>query len=206
MKGDGIVTPPRGVRKRGRLNLILGTLLAALAFGAVASADDISNTVDGTVDAVAEVMPLNVGGASGTTRLTSSQGGDGKPGCNLTGSTTLGVSVSSSDPSVATVSPSTITFTSCINSSTGSSTSTVTPQSAGSATITVTQTSNTTGGTFNLAAATFSVVVSPPPNTPPNVSSSVSSAERATTRAPSRPLCVQVSDAEDGNLFVRRVA
>ena len=38
---------------------------------------------------------------------------------------------------------------------------------AGSATISVSQTSNTTGGTFNLAPATFTVNVAPPANTAP---------------------------------------
>jgi hypothetical protein len=54
------------------------------------------------VDAVAEVMPLTVGGGNGTTQLAvTPQNGDGKNGCNLSGATTLGLSVSSSDISVA---------------------------------------------------------------------------------------------------------
>ena len=54
-------------RRRSRIALTLGAALAALALGTVARADDISNSVDTSVDAVAEVMPLTVGGANGTT-------------------------------------------------------------------------------------------------------------------------------------------
>ncbi|MGH3101261.1 MAG: hypothetical protein ACRDPU_09730, partial [Thermoleophilia bacterium] len=94
--------------------MVLGAALVALALGAVARADDISNTIDPTVDAIAEVMPLNVGGSSGATNLIVVQrNGDGKNGCNLTGQTTLVVSISSSNTAVATVSPSSATFTSC---------------------------------------------------------------------------------------------
>lgn len=92
-------------RRRSRFGLILGAALAALALGTVARADDISNNLDASVDAVAEVMPLTVGGGNGTTQLVvTPQNGDGKNGCNLTGATTMGLSVSSSDISVATVS------------------------------------------------------------------------------------------------------
>src|SRR5829696_5073552 len=160
MKGDGIVTPPRGVRKRRRLSLILGTLLAALAFGAVASADDISNDIDASIDAVSEVMSLNVGGSNGTTQLyVTPRNGDGKNGCNLTGSTSsLVLSVASSNTAVATVSPSSVTFTACGDVKT----LTISPVAQGSTTISVNQTSNNTGGTFNLAPATFTVNVAPP--------------------------------------------
>ena len=104
--------------------------------------DDIANNLDPTVDAAAEAMPLNVGGANGTTQLyVTPQNGDGKNGCNLTGSTTLTVSVSSSNTAVATVSPSLVTFDSCG----ATATLTVTPVATGSATITVAQTGNTTG-------------------------------------------------------------
>jgi hypothetical protein len=92
-------------------------LVAALAWG-----DDIENTVD----APAKVMPLQAGGPNGTTRLyVVPQSGDGKNGCNLTGSTTLTVSVASDNPAVATVSgpnaanPSQVTFTSCVNNQNG---------------------------------------------------------------------------------------
>ena len=112
-------------------------------------------------------MPLNVGGRNGTTQLyVTPRNGDGKNGCNLTGSTTLALSVSSSNTAVATVSPSPVTFTSCEDTKT----LTVTPVSQGTATVSVSQTSNTTDGSFNLAPASFTVNVAPPANTAPAIS------------------------------------
>jgi hypothetical protein len=192
------VATPTQKRRRGRFSLILGTVLAAAALAAVAYADDISNNLDASVDAVAEVMALNVGGADGTTTLyVVPQGGDGKPGCNLTGSTTLGVSVASSDTSVATVSPTAITFTNCATSSTGPIV-TVTPHNAGSATITVAQTSNTTTGTFNFATATFTVNVAPPPNTAPQVTVTGVTGGASYNKGSVPAAGCAVTDAEDG--------
>ena len=145
------------------------TAVSALAFSGVAMADDISNNLDASIDAVAEVMPLNVGGSTGTTTLyVSPTDGDGKSGCNLTGQTTLGLTVASSNTGVATVSPSSVTFTSCGDTKA----LTVTPVAAGSATISASETSNNTGRTFNLAPVTFTVnVTAPAPsNTAPAVS------------------------------------
>ena len=73
-------------RAHRSLGVVAGAAIAATAFVAVASADDISNNLDGTIDAAAEVMPLNAGGAAGTTNLyVTPRNGDGKNGCNLTG-------------------------------------------------------------------------------------------------------------------------
>ncbi|HZM18571.1 MAG TPA: hypothetical protein VFB87_04070 [Gaiellaceae bacterium] len=183
-------------RRKSRFGLILGAALAALALGTVARADDISNTLDPTVDAVAEIMPLNVGGPSGTTNLVVvARNGDGKNGCNLTGSTTLVVSISSSNSSVATVSPSSATFTSC----SATPLLTVTPHNQGTATISVSQTSNNTGGTFNLAPATFTVNVAPPPNTPPQISvGGVTTGDSYAKGSVPAATC-HVTDAEDGD-------
>jgi hypothetical protein len=172
------------------------TVFFLVIVSAIAFADDISNNLDATVDAVAEIMPLNVGGSNGTTQLyVAPQNGDGKNGCNLTGSTTLVLSVSSSNTSAATVSPSSITFTSCG----GTPTLTVTPVAQGSATISVSQTSNNTGGTFNLAPATFTVNVAPPANSAPSVAVSgvVGGASYDKGSVPSATC--QVTDTEDGN-------
>lgn len=149
----------------------------AAAFAAIALilsaqfawADDITNNLDGSVDAAAELMTLTLGGLDGSTVLAViPTGGDGKSGCNLTGSTVFSASVTSSNAAVATVSPASVTFTSCGDTKT----LTVHAVAAGSATITLTQTANTTGGTFNLAPATFNVTIAAPPpsNTPPSVS------------------------------------
>jgi hypothetical protein len=186
----------RRLLRRKRASALLGlSVLAALGasvFAALASADDIANTVDTT----AEVMPLQANGANGTTQLVViPQNGDGKNGCNLTGSTTLGLSVTSDNTSVATVSPSSVTFTSCGDIKT----LTVTPHSAGSATISVSQTSNTTAGSFNLAPATFTVNVSPPPNTPPSVSVAGVTGGASYAKGSVPTATCQVTDAEDGN-------
>lgn len=158
--------------------------------------DDIGNNIDATLDAVAEVMPLTVGGANGTTTLyVTPRNGDGKNGCNLTGSTTLVVSVSSSNTGVATVSPSTLTFGSC-----GDVLAlTVTPVGAGSATVSLSQTSNSTGGTFLLTTATFSVNVTPPPNTAPALSISGVTAGASYDVGSVPAASCDVTDAEDGN-------
>ena len=161
-----MMAPPRLVRARGRLSFVVGTVLMALMFAALAYADDISNTLDASIDADFEAMALNVGGGTGsTTLIVTPRNGDGKNGCNLTGSTTLGVSVASSNTSVATVSPTSVSFGSCGDEKT----ITVTPVATGTANVTLSQTSNNTGGTFNFAPATFTVNVAPPPNTAPVV-------------------------------------
>ena len=99
-------------RRRSRIALTLGAALAALALGTVARADDISNGVDASVDAVAEVMPLQVGGSNGTQIFRRATNGDGKNGCNLTGSSTLVLHVVERHGSRDRY-PSSVTFTSC---------------------------------------------------------------------------------------------
>ena len=169
-----------------------------LAGGGVAYADDIFNNLDGTVDSVAELMPLNVGGANGSTTLAvAPTGSDGKSGCNLTGATTLTLNLSSSNPAVATVSPSSVTFTSC-----GDTKSlTVTPVSAGSATVSASQASNNSGGTFNLAPATFTVnVVAPAPsNTAPKLNITGVTAGASYPKGAVPAATCSVTDVEDGN-------
>jgi len=159
------------------------------------SFDIVGNQLDASLDAVAEVMPLNVGGANGTTTLyISPTNGDGKNGCNLTGSTTLVVAVSSSNTGVATVSPTSLTFESCGDVLT----LTVTPVAAGTATISVGLTSNTTDGTFALGEATFTVNVAPPANTAPTIAVA-GVTEGASYNKGSVPAATcQVTDAEDG--------
>jgi hypothetical protein len=101
--------------RRLRLGRAASVAAVALLLSSQAAwADDIANNLDATVDAAAEVMALSVGGPDGTTTLrVIPQNDDGKSGCNLTGSTSFSASVSSSNTAIATVSPSTVTFTSC---------------------------------------------------------------------------------------------
>lgn len=175
------------------------TVIVTLVLAATSVfADDISNNLDVTPDVVAEVMPLSVGGADGTTDLyLIERNGDGKQGCNLIGSTTLVLAIASSDTSVATVSPSSVTFTSCG----ATKTLTVSAVATGSATISVSETSNGTTGTFNLAPATFTVnVTAPPPaNTPPTLTITGVTGGASYNKG-SVPLATcNVVDAEDGN-------
>jgi hypothetical protein len=172
------------------------TGLAEKPFDEAPVFDDIPNSLDGTVDAVAEVMPLALGGPNGTTQLSVvTQNEDGKNGCNLTGSTTLVVSVTSSDLAVATVSPSSVTFTSC-----GATPNlTITPVGVGTATISLSQVSNSTAGTFDLTTATFTVNVTPasPSNTPPTISVTGVTGGAYEIGAVPAAVC-SVTDAEDG--------
>src|SRR5688572_9590547 len=93
---------------RGKITLLFITCAVVLAIPAIALADNITNDITAT----AEVMALQVGATSGYTTTLSviPQNGDGKNGCNLTGGTSAPFSVISSNPSVATVSPSSVTF------------------------------------------------------------------------------------------------
>ncbi len=150
-------------RATTRVVFLLALVVVLLAIPVVVHADEIQNNLGAT----SGIMTLITGGANGSTTLVVvPTSGDGKQGCNLTGHTTLVVSVNSSDTSIATVSPTSITFGSCGDTPT----ITVTPHNLGTAGVTLTQVSNSTGGTFDLATAAFTVKVVPPPNTPPTVS------------------------------------
>ena len=172
-----------------------GTLL--LASAGVVYADQIYNNLDSSVDSVAEVMPLNVGGTNGTTTLAVvAANEDGKQGCNLTGSTTVTLNLFSSNPAVATVSPSTVTFTSCGSGPTLN----VTPVAAGSSSVTAVLVSNTTAGSFNLAPAAFTVnVTAPAPtNTAPVLTITGTSTGASYAKGSVPTTVCNVADAEDG--------
>jgi hypothetical protein len=162
-----------------------------------AFADTIYNYLDASLDVDAEVMALNVDGGDGTTTLALvTNNGDGKSGCNLTGSTTVTLSVDSSDSAVATVSPTSVTFDSCGFTQP----LTVTPLQEGSATISLSETANTTDGTFDLAPATFTVnVTAPAPaNTAPTVSVTGVSMGAEYPKGSVPAATCEVTDAEDG--------
>jgi len=162
--------------------------------------DDIANKLDASIDAVAEVMPLTVGGANGITTLyvIPTNDDDGKNGCNFTGNTTtLGVSVTSNNTTVATVSPSSLSFGNCGDVRT----LTVTPVGEGTATIIVAQTSNNTGGTFNFAPATFTVNVATPTsaNTAPVLTIIGVTGGDSYNKGSVPAATCDVKDTEDGN-------
>jgi hypothetical protein len=168
---------------------------AIVLVAAVAYADNIANTIDGTVDATFEVLTVNQGGADKTVNLVVvPTSGDGKNGCNLTGSTTLVVATHSSSPGVATVAPNSVTFGSCGDVKV----LTVHPVAVGSTNVTLTQSSNTTGGTFELNTAQFTVNVAPPPNTPPTVAVTGVLAGASYPKGAVPTAGCLVSDTEDG--------
>jgi hypothetical protein len=187
-----------------RAHRALAAAAASITFFAVgaggAFADVISNNVDASVDSTAESMPLNVGGADGSTVLrVIPANGDGKNGCNLTAGSTFVASVSSSDTAVATVSPSSITFTSCLDTKT----LTVHPVATGSATISLATVSNSTGGSFDLGPATFAVTVAAPTNQAPTIAvTGVSMGGSYSYGAVPTAGCT-VSDKEDGSPVVQ---
>lgn len=149
------------------LAFIIAAILALTVPWAVL-ADDISNDLDGNIDATLEELNLTAGGSTGTVGFfVQPRNGDGKNGCNITGQTKLVVSVNSSNAAVATVSPSEITFTSCDSTPTIS----VTPVGEGTAHVTLDIIENTAQGSFNLAPAAFTVTVAPatPADTTPPV-------------------------------------
>lgn len=183
------------MRLRSKIAIMLAGSALALS-PAAAYADDIGNTLDGSLDAVAESMPLTLGGGNGSTTLyVQPRNGDGKQGCNLTSSTALTVAVNSSNAAVATVSPSSVTFTSC----SATATLTITPVGEGTSTISLTQTVNNTGGTFDVDPATFTVDVVPPPNTAPTVSITGVEPGVSYPKGSVPPVGCEVVDAEDGN-------
>ena len=181
------------------LAVIMAILLTSLAL-----ADQIANNLDGTVDSTFEVMSLTVGGSTGSTSLYYiATNDDGKSGCNLTGpSSQLSVSIASSNTSVATVSPSSMSFADC----NASHTLTVTPVGQGTANITVsfvsvtTNVSGITSSDFNLLPGRFTVNVDLPStnNAPVVVVTGVS--EGASYEFGSVPLAgCSVADDHDGN-------
>src|SRR5512134_1889553 len=103
------------VYRRRWVRAMVAVASAALVLaGAVpASADDISNNLDVSVDASLESASVNVGSSTSVQLKVVPLGDDGKSGCNLTGSTTLVVTTSSSASSIASVGPTEVTFDSC---------------------------------------------------------------------------------------------
>jgi hypothetical protein len=196
---------------RGKVTPLFMMLGMLLAVPAIALADIVANDLDTTVDNTAEVMPLQVGGANGTTKLyvlnTNSSGSgfgsgfsDPNNACNLAGASNLQLDVTSSNPSVATVSPASVTINDC--GEPNGVTITVSPVAAGSTQITVARKAGTTSsapGTFHFGPATFDVNVTPPPNTPPQVQVAGVEGGASYAKGSVPTATCQVTDQEDGN-------
>lgn len=150
--------------------IILIFMTASICF-----ADNVVNNADSSVDAAYESVSLVVGGTSRFVDLfIDPANGDGKNGCNLTGTTILTISAASSNTSAVTVSPSSITFTNCEAVNTNLSTGvTVAPVAVGTANIEFAITANTTAGTFSVLTARFTVTVTGD-TTPPVITPSIS--------------------------------
>ncbi|WP_155892957.1 PxKF domain-containing protein [Intrasporangium chromatireducens] len=133
------------------------------ASGAIA--DDITNDIISPT----KLMTLAINGSGTTVLSIDEKNDDGKNGCNLTGNSDgekayFTASVDSSSVAVATVMPARITFTSC-----GQQIPiTVEARGTGTATITLGQLGQHAQGSFNVAPATFTVVVTGPSNTAPS--------------------------------------
>jgi hypothetical protein len=195
---------------RGKISLLFIVCAALLAIPAIALADVVGNNIDATLDNTAEVMPLQAGGANGTTKLYVQPTGTGgglsatfpdptNTGCNLSGAANLQVDVSSSNPSVATVSPASATINDC--GEPNGVTLTVSPVAAGSTTVTVARKAGTTGsatGNFAFGPATFTVNVTPPPNTPPTVTVAGVTGGASYDKGSVPNATCQVTDTEDG--------
>jgi hypothetical protein len=191
---------------RSKFTLLFMTCAVLLAIPAIALADIVANNLDATVDTVAEEMPLQVGGDDGTTKLyvinQNTRDGDTNNACNLAGnSTNLQLDVTSSNTDVATVDPASVTINDCTTADNGV-TLTVTPVGEGSTTITVARkagTGSSAPGTFNYDPATFTVNVSPPPNTPPEVTIDGVTGGASYNKGSVPAATCQVTDTEDGN-------
>jgi hypothetical protein len=122
---------------------------------------------------------------------------DGKNGCNMTGGTQLKLSVKSSNPAVAPVTPGEVTFENCNETKT----LTVTPVGVGAAEISVGQLLNSTRGTFNLAPAAFRVDVTKPApaNTAPSIAVTGVTGGASYNKGSVPTAMCERTDAEDGN-------
>lgn len=165
--------------KKAIVSAVSTALVSGFALSSVAFADTIYNSVDASVDASIETLNLSENGAATSVDYkVVATNTDGFAGCNLSASGALTVSLESSDPAVATVSPSTLTFTNCADVKTV----TVTPHADGHADITLSQQTNLSAGSFNLSASTFKAVVvsvSGIDTTPPVITSTVSPTSNA---------------------------
>jgi hypothetical protein len=174
-----------------------------LALSGVAVADVVVNSLDNTIDNTKEQMSLTVDGSAQSTLIRVEATKDkiadeSSVVCNVSETAKLVVNIESDKPDVATVSPSTLTFSACGVSQPV----TVTPGKAGTTNIDFTKASTSTAdGAFDLFTARFQAVVSTPAgsaNTKPSVVVS-GAADGASYEIGSEPtpVCI-VTDTEDG--------
>jgi hypothetical protein len=105
---------PNQFRRRGRWSLIIGTLFAALTFGAVlAYGDNVVNDVSADVNGD-KIVTVTAGGAGATVNywIVATSGADGQAGCNASDGSSATVTPSGL-PGGATKTPASLAFTSC---------------------------------------------------------------------------------------------
>lgn len=156
-------------------SIALSSSLLLLGAGS-AVADSVGNSLDGSVDSSLETMKLVAAGADGSVNFSvKGRDFDGHDGCNLSADAALTVGVASSDPTVATVEPASLVFSNCTDVKTVK----VKPLNPGQARVTLSQTTNASSGFFDLASASFLVIVAQTPSTdttPPVITASVTPA------------------------------
>ena len=162
----------------------VATAVLALAFPLISSADQIVNDLDSSADATLELMALS-GGPQSTTLHVRVTNDDDRNGCNFggAGNPSLVVRPVSSDASVATVGPSSLTFDSCGDHQP----MVITAVGPGSARISLVEVSNSTHGTFNLDPAAFTVNVPAPPSPTATIVPTVARAVASTSTPTALP-------------------
>jgi hypothetical protein len=178
--------------------LIAGGVLVAGT--ATSYADNVTNNLDNSVDATYERVALNAGGATQEVKLhIVAVDGDGRQNCNVNGSNKLTISLTSSNTTVATISPISQEFSGC--GSDHAKTFTVTPHAEGTADFTASGPPTSRSGSMNYAPANFTVNVSTPApaNTAPTVTISGVIAGASYNKGSVPTAICDVVDAEDGN-------
>ena len=151
------------VRRNSRRVLVLCSLVlvGTFALAGAVLADIVTNRIDSSIDNERETLDLVVGGPSEdvTFRVISEPlSDDGDANCNFdVDDDRLEVSVNSTDPGVASLNKSVLTFSDC--GLPGEKILKVTPLTAGTTDVSFSRLSNNTGGSFNLLPARFTVSV-----------------------------------------------
>ncbi len=187
---------PKQVRRRGRLSLLLGAILATVLFATVAYADNVQNDAGTTTG----VTTITEGGSTVITyRIVANSATGDVAGCNADATHPVTVSITKS----ASVSgPSSLSFTACGNP--GAKTATFSSSTAGSYPITHAISGGVSGSLFNNQANfTLTVNAAEPTNTPPTLN--LPSDITASATGPSGAVVnytASASDAEDGSVTV----
>jgi hypothetical protein len=150
---------PQQVRRRGRWSLILGTIVAAVLFAAVAYADNVQNdVVAGSSDTI------TAGGSTVVDYRIAANSGDGESGCNATAASPATVTINA--PAGVAANPGSLSFTSCGTEKPV----TFSSSTPGNYSVTV-SVSDSGAGSYNTNPAAFTLHVNAPPDTTaPNIS------------------------------------